>query len=52
MTILRQFYDILHTYATVLIHKTSYDHFLGVLSHSKLYDSNINQQEKLLCVDS
>jgi len=27
MTILRQFYDILHTYANVLLHKTSSDNF-------------------------
>jgi len=27
MTFLRQFYDILHTYANVLIHETSYDNF-------------------------
>jgi len=52
MTFLRQFYDILHTYANVLIHKTSYDNFttkifLGVLRHSKLYDSNIIQQWKI-----
>jgi len=26
-TFLRQFYDILHTYANVLIHKTFYDNF-------------------------
>jgi len=26
-TFLQQFYDILHTYANVLIHKTSYDDF-------------------------
>ena len=61
MTILRQFHAILHTYANVLIHKTSYNnftikilhHFLGVLWHSKLYqyDSNIIQEEKLLCID-
>jgi len=59
MTTLQQFYDILHTYANVLIHKTSYGNFttkilrslLRVLWHSKLYNSNIIQQEKLPCID-
>jgi len=35
---------------TTILRQKSYDHFLGVLQHSKLYDSNIIQQEKLLCI--
>jgi len=35
---------------TILWQK-SYDHFLGVLWHSKLYDSNVIQQEKFYCID-
>jgi len=34
MTILWQFYDILHTYANVLIHKTSYDNFMTKILRS------------------
>jgi len=34
MTILRQFYDILHTNANVLIHKTSYDNFMTKILRS------------------
>jgi len=34
MTFLRQFYDILQTYANVLIHKTSYDNFTTKISRS------------------
>jgi len=48
-TILGQFYDILHTHANVLIHKTSDDNFttkvlrslFRCLMTSNLYDSNI-----------
>jgi len=31
---------------TIILRQKSYDHFLGVLRHSKLYNSNIIQQWK------